>query len=392
MIQINNLDNLSKFLLGSPVPSFILTDEIPIYYDEQKNCLILDSLVPKYRKVPELASSRFLFSMKLLEAMANNYIPIFDKYSHRLLFTEAEYAEIKKKMSGLKYYGSEEYVFSDNLYFPGIEDYLDVIIENLNDVRNKGTLIENEIKRILKDSGLLKEDSFELVNTGSTARGTNLPGNTYDFDFVMKLEDDKLYSVITQLMNNLNVFNSNDSIVRNRRIRLKKVKIPGLSEFIDLDISFVPMREKYYSSDMALNDRLEQMKKQDINLYMMVIANIMHAKKILKEAQVYKTSRSDKSQSGLGGIGIENWILQNGGSFIDASKEFVLNSEGKDFIEFEKDYPIFDFGKDHINVAKCQFPYDNFVMKNMRETGYNKMRECLKKFIQSIENEISKKI
>ena len=70
----------------------------------------------------------------------------------------------------------------------------------------------------------------------------------------------------------------------------------------------------------------------------MVLANIIYAKKILKEAKAYKPFRSDRTQGGLGGVGIENWILQYGGSFIDAARDFLRHAEGKEFIDFQKEY------------------------------------------------------
>ena len=39
------------------------------------------------------------------------------------------------------------------------------------------------------------------------------------------------------------------------------------------------------------------------------MANIILAKQLLKEANVYKAYKSDHSQGGLGGLGIENWIV-----------------------------------------------------------------------------------
>ena len=58
-----------------------------------------------------------------------------------------------------------------------------------------------------------------------------------------------------------------------------------------------------------------------------MIANIYLTKTILKEAKVYKKSSSPEpkngekdTRGGLGAVGIENWILQNGGSFEKANR------------------------------------------------------------------------
>ena len=66
-------------------------------------------------------------------------------------------------------------------------------------------------------------------------------------------------------------------------------------------------------------------------------------KKKLKELGMYKKEGRDGSTEfgGFGGIGVENWILQNGGSFITAMETFLdatKDENGKDvgFEEFKK--------------------------------------------------------
>jgi hypothetical protein len=144
----------------------------------------------------------------------------------------------------------------------------------------------------------------------------------------------------------------------------------------------------------------------------MVLANIVYAKKVLKAGSAYKPSRSDKSQGGLGGVGIENWILQYGGSFIDAAQSFVdaakkciemynvdlndinnYNNDSKDspaykaFIEFQKIYPVFDFGKSLESVSKGIYPYDDFVMRNMRIGGFLRTYTCLSNQLELLKQE-----
>ena len=232
-----------------------------------------------------------------------------------------------------------------------------------------------------------QEENIELIDTGSTSRGSNIPSKDeatkWDFDFLMKIDAEHREKVKNALLNNLD--SSIDRLISRHRIRLKDVVIKGLAKPVDIDVSFVPKNEKYFSTEQALEQRLEQIKKQDEEKYRLVLANIMHAKKMLKQYQAYKPSRSDKNQGGLGGVGIENWILQHGGSFQDAALDFLTNSQGKTFIEFEQEYPIYDFGKNHISVAKHIFPYDNFVMKNMRENGYIAMQKCLLAFLSELE-------
>ena len=380
-IKINNLEDFERILLSMSVQSS--DDDFMILYGN--NTFKVDLSKASFKKVPELAEASFLNRMKLLETLSGKYIPICD-LNDNVLFTEEEYNKMREKMSGLKQYNTGDFIFSDNLYFPQLDDYLDIIDDNLktNDFINDA--INNNVTSSLANINLIIGKDFELINTGSTARGTNLP-NDIDFDYVMKIELEKIDIIKQNLLNNLSC--EEKTIIENR-IRLKQVKIEGLNQLVDIDITFVA-KEKYYSSDAALAERLEQIKKQDYEKYKLILANIMYAKKILKEANVYKASRSDKIQAGLGGIGIENWILQNGGSLLNAAKEFLKYSKDTNFIDFEKKYFINDYGKNHVSMTRHQFPYDNYVMKNMREQGYIKMQKCLEQFMQSIENDISKK-
>lgn len=133
------------------------------------------------------------------------------------------------------------------------------------------------------------------------------------------------------------------------------------------------------------------MKEQDYERYRMVIANIMYAKDMLKKSGAYKPARGildgDRANGGLGGVGIENWVLQYGGSFIDAAQDFVKVAEGKEFLEFEQVYPLMDFGCNHVAKSKNEWPYDNFVVNNMRYMGYEKMRAALVEFLSKQQKE-----
>ena len=95
----------------------------------------------------------------------------------------------------------------------------------------------------------------------------------------------------------------------------------------NLDITFTEKTDKVsYSTDMALQDRLATIQRNDPEKYKYIVANILLAKKVLKNALCYKPNRGEVPQGGLGGVGIENWILQNGGSFIDAANDFLYHT------------------------------------------------------------------
>ena len=340
----------------------------------------------------------------LIIAMGNGgYIPVRD-FDGRTTFTYDDYNVLRSKMSGLSHYKENNYNFSDNLVISEVEELKDEIEANNELTAKKREKINRVIEEAMQEAGLelktkidgdLSSEVVELIDTGSTGRGTNKPGDG-DFDFMMRLDrkiiskKEELDKVKQTLLRKLGKEDSND-ITSFGDFRLKDVKLDD-EDSVDIDISFVTKTDEVsYSTDMALEDRLETIKKIDKEKYNYVVANILLAKQVLKEANVYKPARSDVSQGGLGGVGVENWILQNGGSFVDAMNSFLDAAKDKDFNQFKDSYQIWDFGENHLAARKGIFPYDNFV-DNMSEVGYQKMKETLIQYKKShnLTNEVAK--
>lgn len=148
-----------------------------------------------------------------------------------------------------------------------------------------------------------------------------------------------------------------------------------------------------YSTDECIKDRLETIRNQSEEDYKYVIANILTAKAYLKRIGAYKKSNAAEpepgkpdTRGGFGAVGIENWVLQNGGSFEKAAREFLKTAkECKNLEEFKTKYSIWDFGENHIASEKGFYSHDNFVY-NMNENGYQKMREGLSNMIERIDS------
>lgn len=329
-------------------------------------------------------------------AMNGFYIPIANKEG-QIVFTPNDYDKLKEKMSGLSYYDENNYTFSETLVTEET-DYLASQIEQSNyEVQVKRTKINEVIKKSLEELGLhlktnidgdLTEGFVELIDTGSTGRGTNKPGDG-DFDFMMRLDKtilsnpSKIEELKQTLLRNLGKENSSE-LTGTGDFRLKGVQIDA-ETVVDIDITFTEKTDRVsYSTDMALQDRLATIQKTNPEKYKYVVANILLAKQVLKQAEVYKPNRGEVPQGGLGGVGIENWILQNGGSFIDAAKDFLEAAEGKSFEEFKVNYQIWDFGDNHLAERRGQYPHDNFVANNMSEAGYSKMKKALKEYIENL--------
>ena len=331
-------------------------------------------------------------------AMNGFYIPVANKEG-KIVFTPKDYDELRSKMSGLSYFDENNYIFSENLITEETEYFAEQIEQSNFEVQAKKEKINGIIKKSLEELGLhlktnidgdLSEGFVELIDTGSTGRKTNKPGDG-DFDFMMRLDKailsnpTKLNELKQNILKNLGRENSSESIGTGD-FRLKSVPI-DTDMSVDIDITFTEKTDKLsYSTDMALQDRLATIKKNDPEKYKYVIANILLAKQVLKKAEAYKPNRGEIPQGGLGGVGIENWILKNGGSFIDAAKSFVETADGKSFLAFQSAYQIWDFGDNHLAERRGQYVHDNFVENNMSEAGYKKMVKALKKYLKDKEN------
>ena len=364
-----------------------------------------------------------LAAIKYEIAKHGYYIPIID-FSGELIYTKDEFKKLREKMQGLSYFKENNYKLSDKLITPEVEEIANTINEDTKkDILEKRLKINAVLNEVLQEMGLdlktqisndLTEGSVELIDTGSTGRETNVPYDG-DFDLYMRIDakiirDYEMFKNFkNKIMEKLNQYDIKEfKLTSTGDFRIKKIQLDD-DTVVDIDISFgVKTNKVSYSSDLCLKDRLETIKKLYPDQYKYVIANIVQAKSFLKDDKVnaYKSRRSDPGQGGLGGIGVENWILQNGGSFLQASYSFVNNAFDKSgklipFNEFIKKYEIWDFGENHFSARdesksnynssdedeKSTYLYDNFVSKNMNEAGYKKMANALKEYLIMKENE-----
>lgn len=328
------------------------------------------------------------------------YIPVVDK-NGELVFSPNDYDKLRKEMAGLKYFDGPKFEVSKNLVTSKTKQIVSQLNTNEQEVAAKRNVINGVIKEVLEEFGVdvknsidgdLSDGTAEFIDTGSTGRGTNMPGDG-DFDFMMRL-DQKIISdpkKLTEVKNAiLQRFSNNAAlkVTHEGDYRWKGVKIDNLDTPVDIDISFSEKLDKMeYSTDMALRERISEIKEQSPIEYPYVIANILMAKKVLKQAEVYKPDRGEIKQGGLGGVGVENWILQNGGSFEDAARDFVEKAKDKTFEQFKNTYEIWDFGENHLATKRGDYPHDNFVRNNMNEEGFNKMKVALEGYLKEVETE-----
>ena len=345
---------------------------------------------------------------KLEIALGGFYIPIVDRDSEELIFTPADYDKMRRQISGLSHYRTGDYQFApeDELELPPtnverttIPSTTAIISElpaSIAETDHKHEVINQTIKQAItsipelnlsyKDylDGDLTENIVEMIDTGSTGRQTNAPGSG-DFDYMARLDRSilndptKKQQITDALLTAFGRENDGSAIV-NGNLRLKQVSIDGLAEPVDIDITFAQKTNKVqYPTDAALADRLSNIKNQSEAKYQQVLANIIYAKQFLKANQVYKPRRSPEAEGvgGLGGVGIENWVLQHGGSFKQAARDFLAVADNcSSFEDFCAHYPVWDYGENHKGIRSK--PHDNFVADNMNPEGYERMKEALR--------------
>ncbi len=345
---------------------------------------------------------------KLEIALDGFYIPVVDRDSEELIFTPDDYDKMRQQMSGLSHYSTGDYVFApedelelpstsvERATIPSTTTIIDQLPASMAETDHKHEVINQAIKQAItgipelnlsyKDylDGDLTENIVEMIDTGSTGRQTNAPGSG-DFDYMARLDRSilndptKKQQITDALLAAFGRENDGSAIV-NGNLRLKQVSIDGLAEPVDIDITFAQKTNKVqYSTDMALTDRLTNIKKQSEQKYHQVLANIIYAKQFLKAAGAYKPRRSPgtKGIGGLGGVGIENWVLQHGGSFKQAARDFLAVADScSSFEDFCAHYPVWDYGENHKGIKNK--PHDNFVADNMNPEGYERMKEALR--------------
>ncbi len=378
---------------------------------------IIDSIIYNNENLEKIDA------LKMELAKNNTYIPVYSMEG-KLIYSPDEFKEKRNLVSGIKRYDSSEYKLSNdlnlpdlydennNLIIPGIESIKKMKRQEFKEVEQykvkvfdhlKNWITNNTNSNIVKDnlSLELKYGEADLIGIGSTARGTNLP-NDYDYDYYLRLDKRDLYTydekncLISNLQNlekNLNEYlNPSKNIPgKEGRVRGTGIHINGLKKAVDIDVTFTQKTNKTtYSTDMALEERLNNIKENNSDKYEDVIANIVLAKYVLKKANCYKPDRSDSNQGGIGGVGVENWILQNGGSFKNSCLEFLsaatIDGQMVPFNEFKQKYFIWDLGENREN--RNEYSFDNFI-NNMNESGYKKMYNALSTYVKnlSISNE-----
>lgn len=357
-----------------------------------------------------------------LEVVLNGfYIPIVNRKGE-LIFTPEDYDKLRAKMSGIEYYGSGPYQIAsyEDLMSPGVLEHANGVSENRVSIRLKHNAIKASIKKGMSTVGVTMKDKLDgnvmagyadLIDTGSTARGTDLPGKA-DFDYICRVDRNLINDPVKfaefkeALISQFISIDKEEYVGNNGNFRFKGVMVEGLEEKVDIDISFVIRTTKLnISSDESLLTRMDCIEsgnytvdgdrkiEDPVEARNLVTGNILMAKELLKAYKCYKKHNSPEKQGGLGGIGIENWILQYGGSLKRAAEDFLrVAKECDSYNEFKERYIIWDFGQNHYSLEGSDYTHDNFVYRNMDANGYERMKAALATYLKYGEKAIDSEI
>ena len=142
-----------------------------------------------------IIADRYVDKLGLEIAMNGFYIPIVDK-EKKLLYTPEMYDEIRSRMQGLSHYGLNEFTLNQSDKNICTEKNSLLIELSKEEAENKRSIIMSTLRVAIQKYGMnmsekrtaeLLQGTVEVIDTGSTGRGTNLPGDG-DFDFMVRLD------------------------------------------------------------------------------------------------------------------------------------------------------------------------------------------------------------
>jgi len=338
---------------------------------------------------------------KLFFEVAQNgyYIPVTDT-SGKVIFTPEMYDEYRESFAGLEKFDAPTLDYhpttAGDRSYKKVAELTFGIPKDSERVAQVTQTIRSEIEQTLSNLGISLRAEFdtsilgaELLDTGSTGRHTNAPGD-FDFDLSLKLDakDFTRASELAQAIKGKMTFtedNSHQETGGYYQLRVKGVTSIGgqqMEKPIDIDIGFASKSDlNVYGSHDAIRDKLEYIKNHHgQEAYEQTIANVILTKQILKEGHAYKKLED----GGFGGVGVENWILANGGNMEEAFKSFrdaaYENGQRLPYERFKEKYRILDPG------TNIKFKsHDNFI-EVLKPNGYEAMLNAIDSYLNRNES------
>lgn len=343
-----------------------------------------------------------LDSVFLTIAQNGFYIPVVDE-GGKIIFTPEMYDQYRSTFNGIDSLHGDPFTVKGLREISPGDVKLGVInktLESLKEVEAKirgnepritslSGKVRGVISQVLEQNGIHLRDPYdtsifggELFDTGSTGRLTSEPGS-FDFDYMLLLDsrDAPKFAKVAEEIRSALSPTQDKSHIEQDYIQIRAIGAKSIGEEpIDIDVG-VGKRGDYtvFGSHDAVNAKLSSIReKYGDEAYYEVLANIVLAKKILKEGGAYKKLED----GGFGRIGTENWILAHNGNILDAFKSFydAGHEQGMrvSLDEFKRRYRVFDAG---INVKYQK--HDNFI-DLLKPQGYESMLKVIGTYLEIV--------
>lgn len=349
--------------------------------------------------MPEELKSEELQAFTYQIAKNGFYLPIYDR-NGKLLFTLEDYAQLRKGFAFSPRYEGYTLTTDQTVEKEKNPDLKDLAPqqwyrESSDQAESLSHFTAKKIQTYLKELGIFvsleqrkSNQEASLLNIGSTGRGTATDLSAQDQDFVLILPPqyaDQKEKIIAHLHEKIQTSKKADNEWprENGAYQLRSEVNKMGKNWSSLPFDLLIMENIHgvqLSSAQAMKERLEHiLKTQGQNAYNAVLSNIKAAKSLLAQHNIYK-----RTDGGLGGIGVEHWILQNEGSLEMALKSFAsiayqgaYHAEKKPLSlqDFQKAYPIYDTGYNWKNGT-----IDNYILK-LTEESYHKLLDICNTWI-----------
>jgi hypothetical protein len=353
-------------------------------------------------------------SLKYYLARKGLYIPIYDR-NRKLIFTQQDWQKYQQIFAGTQY--SDQKLEID-LNQKTNSNKINQIWEKVKtsqkpeaqaDIVNMGKEINLKLQQVLKENGIRVRNGeevdiygAEIIDAGSTGRGTN-KAEGIDFDIAIVLDNQSFEAKKDQIFKDLNLIFSaatekdgkESAPIRielvGNTLRCYNVQING--QETDIDISLIPnlATKSIVTSDGAIKQKLQSIEnKSSKETSQQVREQIILAKTVMSEYNCYKKNYDgENTPSGMGGVGVENWILANKGSFYEACKTFYQtavqgnNSKPLELQDFKQRYQTYTYDAGtNLRFLGSEFTkeHDNYIFF-LNQKGYENMLEMAKEVI-----------
>lgn len=142
-----------------------------------------------------IIADKYVDKLGLEIALNGFYIPIVDN-DGKVVYTKEMYNNFREKMQGLSHYGEKHFELDETAKKTEMSGIIELVDRSMQDARNKQEKILKTLEEAVNKNGYtlsderrtdLKPGIVEFIDTGSTGRGTNMPGDG-DFDYMVRMD------------------------------------------------------------------------------------------------------------------------------------------------------------------------------------------------------------